>query len=305
MLSNAIKGPLPTVAIGGLGGSGTRVFAALLESAGVRIGEALNEQLDNLWFTVLFKRQAWTESSLPEDGVETSLRLFCQAMTHGLDGSGLNPADRRLLEGLRAQLPPHGRWRCGANALHADSLMSSGPHGNKGQPWGWKEPNTHIFLPHLDRLIPGFRYIHVVRNGLDMAFSGNTWQARHWSHLYPVDCGHDDPLPVRQLRYWAAANRAALDYGARHMRERFLVMSYESMCSHPEVHWRRLLRFLGQPADKKPPEDLVRPTSIGRSEQHDLSVFRATDLEIAQALQEEVARLGQSPETGDSRSPTP
>ena len=304
-MSNTINGPLPTVAIGGLGGSGTRVFAALLRSAGVRIGEALNEELDNLWFTVLFKRQAWTESSPSADDVETSIRLFCQAMTHGLDGSGLNPANRRLLEGLRAQLPPHGRWRCGANALHADSLMGSGPHDNKGQPWGWKEPNTHIFLPHLDRLIPGFRYIHVVRNGLDMAFSGNTWQARHWSHLYQVDCGHEDPLPVRQLRYWAAANRAALDYGARHMRERFLVMSYESMCSHPEVHWRRLLRFLGQPADKKLPEDLVRPTSIGRSEQHDLSVFRETDLEVAQALQEEVARLGQSPETGDSRSPTP
>ena len=299
-MSNTINGPLPTVAIGGLGGSGTRVFAALLRSAGVRIGEALNEELDNLWFTVLFKRQAWTESSPSADDVETSIRLFCQAMTHGLDGSGLDPADRRLLEHLRAHLPPHGRWRCGANALHADSLMSSGPNGDTDQPWGWKEPNTHIFLPHLDRLIPGFRYVHVVRNGLDMAFSGNTWQARHWSHLYPIHGGHDDPLPVRQLRYWAAANRATLDYGALHMQERFLVMSYESMCSHPEAHWLRLLRFLGQPADKKLPEELVRPTSIGRSEQHDLSVFSETDLAVARALQEEVALLGQSHETGGS-----
>lgn len=43
-------------AIGGLGGSGTRVFAALLQEAGIYIGDCLNEPLDNLWFTVLIKR---------------------------------------------------------------------------------------------------------------------------------------------------------------------------------------------------------------------------------------------------------
>src|SRR5687767_12628130 len=46
------------VGIGGIGGSGTRVGAALLQMLDFYIGDDLNQALDNLWFTLLFKRKA-------------------------------------------------------------------------------------------------------------------------------------------------------------------------------------------------------------------------------------------------------
>src|SRR5215469_6992799 len=49
---------LPPVAIGGIGGSGTRVVATFLHMLDYYLGDDLNESLDNLWFTLLFKRRS-------------------------------------------------------------------------------------------------------------------------------------------------------------------------------------------------------------------------------------------------------
>jgi len=295
----------PPIAIGGLGGSGTRVFAALLQAAGIHIGDCLNQQLDNLWFTVLFKRAAWCSSSGPNalepKDVYTSIQLFIRAMSIGLAGE-LSPSERTLLEQLRVDLRPEGAWKCGAQMSHADSLITCRPSpADADRAWGWKEPNSHIFLPHLDRHIQGFRYIHIVRDGLDMAFSNNTWQARHWAHLYGLK-RKPDVLPLHQLRYWSAANRAAIDYGRTHMPRRFLVVHYEDFCARPVAHWVRILRFLGLPEDCPLPVGLLRPSSIGRSAAHNLSIFPETDLAAAYALQRIIENIGQ-PSTFPMRNP--
>ncbi len=285
------------IAIGGLGGSGTRVFAALLQAAGVRMGDCLNPSLDNLWFAVLFKRAQWCAPANPQRfdpaDVRLSIDLFLRAMTKGL-AAGVTPSEQGLLARLRADLPPFGTWQCGPQAAHVDSLIASTVSVDvAGQPWGWKEPNTHIFLPDLDRHISGFRYIHVVRNGLDMAFSNNTWQARHWAYLFGLAQGEETPLPLHQLRYWAAANQAALDYGQRHMAGRFLAVDYEDFCARPEQHWQRIQHFLGEGGEQPLPAGLVRPSTIGRSAAHDLSVFPQADLDKARALQNTIETIGQ------------
>ena len=281
----------PLVAIGGLGGSGTRVFAATLRAAGIRIGSCLNDPLDNLWFTVLFKRAEWCRLLPSAQEVSEAADLFRRAMTTGLRGT-LNPEQIALLTRLRNDLPPGGSWHCGASAADADALMgSAAPGADPDQPWGWKEPNTHVFLSHLARCYPGFRYIHVVRDGLDMAFSRNTWQAQHWSHLYGLERTPDTPLPLHQLRYWVLANRAALDLGAVQMRGRFLVVSYEAYCANPEQYWPRLRRFLDLPRTTALPDNLLQPTTIGRSQHHDLSVFPPDLLAAVLEMQAEVARL--------------
>jgi hypothetical protein len=46
------------IAIGGLGGSGTRVIAAFLNNIGYYPGDDVNGAHDNLWFTLIFKRRS-------------------------------------------------------------------------------------------------------------------------------------------------------------------------------------------------------------------------------------------------------
>lgn len=273
------------VAIGGLGGSGTRVFAALLRAAGFRIGPELNDALDNLWFSALFKRRDFVRAAPPEAELDRAVRLFRDAMTVGLAGR-LSPGDAALLDAIAAALPPAGRWAVGAEGPAVASLRAS--RGGTG-PWGWKEPNAHHFLPALDARLPGLRYVHVVRDARDMALSRSTWQLGHWGPRPPEDA----PLPVRQLRWWTRANARALDHGAG-MGARFLVIEYEDFCARPRAHWDRLLGFLAPEGRGAFPEDLVRPSTIGRGAALDPGLFPRADLEAAEAVAARVARLGRA-----------
>ncbi|TFL17533.1 sulfotransferase [Jannaschia formosa] len=272
------------VAIGGLGGSGTRVISALLRAAGFRNGEDLNEALDNRWFTITHKRRAFTESWPTEAELDQAVRLFRDAMTVGLEGL-LRAEDRAVLDRIRADLPPEGTWKCGAFADSVDRMMAS--RAKPPGPWGWKEPNTHIFLPALDARLPGLRYIHVVRDAADMALSSNTQQLRNWGPR-PTE---DAPVVLRQLRFWTDANARALDYGAG-MGDRFLVISYEDFCARPKPHWDRLVAFLGPEAGGDFPADLVSPPTIGRGAQLEPETVPEADRAAAEAVTARVAALG-------------
>src|SRR5580658_3856252 len=74
------------VAVGGVGGRGTRLGAALLQILGYYIGDDLNESLDNLWFTLLFKRR----SILMECRADlfTLVSLFFSRMSGEMNFSG-------------------------------------------------------------------------------------------------------------------------------------------------------------------------------------------------------------------------
>ena len=41
------------------------------------------------------------------------------------------------------------------------------------RPWGWKEPRSIYLLSFLHRHLPALRFLHVVRDGRDMALSKN------------------------------------------------------------------------------------------------------------------------------------
>ena len=47
------------------------------------------------------------------------------------------------------------------------------PLGGRPRPWGWKHPHSLLLLPLLVDAWPRLRFVHVVRDGRDMAFSAN------------------------------------------------------------------------------------------------------------------------------------
>jgi len=218
----------PPLAIGGVGGSGTRIFAELLMRAGVAMGENLNVSNDNLDFTRCFKRKDWFENY-------PAPAQLSQAWQDFVAGQPI--------------------------AQHVEAYR-----------WGWKEPNTHLFLGALIENIRGLKYIHILRNGLDMAFSSNQGQLRNWG-AYML--GTDAPLtvtPENSLSYWIAANERAIEIGQR-LGNRFLLMKYEDLCAYPEREIARLFAFANIAEDVAPYAALIAPRSIGRHKQHELSHF--------------------------------
>src|SRR5690606_37110457 len=146
------------------GGSGTRVVAEVLIRSGVFMGDDLNESNDNLLFTRLFKDPQWyREASSAER--ENRLALFESYMQNGK----LTPGQLKVLYASAENNPTlatsFGYYLKMSGAIWRKKKMRD--------VWGWKEPNTHIYLPEILNFFPNIRYIHVIRHGLDMAFSGN------------------------------------------------------------------------------------------------------------------------------------
>lgn len=280
MVVPEITGPLPApLAIGGVGGSGTRLIARLLLELGWYLGEDLNGAHDNLWFTLLFKRAEILD--LPDAGFAALTDLFARRMT---GASALAEGQAALIRSLastdRSQHP--AAWL----QMRADSFLTTPGGAAPGQPWGWKEPNTHLVIDRLRRCLPRLRYLHVVRNGLDMAYSRNQNQLALWGPRVL-----DDPAapysPRRSLQYWRWVQERILGLGAA-MGTDFLWLDYDHFCAKPTVGLERLLAFLGTAVDEPTRQrllDLVQPpTSLGRFKAGGLDVFNPADVAYARRL---------------------
>jgi sulfotransferase family protein len=240
------------VAIGGVGGSGTRLVADMVLELGFYLGADLNFERDNLWFTLLFKRPEWyaKEHAGDASGIHVALRLFERVM---IGGRRPSMAELRLLLCAATRVavrgrPPTGRGRgIGWPWGRVRSMLRAGPadlDGHRG--WGWKEPNTHIFLPQLADHFDDLTYVHVIRHGVDMAYGRNQFQLHNWGSLFGVEPPASPELvPRASLRYWARSNLRAVELGERLLGPRFLLLNYDALCRDPETGVDALLAFLG------------------------------------------------------------
>ena len=279
---NPANGGRPPVAIGGVGGSGTRLIAAILRQLGFYLGGDLNVSVDNLWFTLLFKRFDLGAEAERSAEFDRAADVFHRVMVgHAPLGSTQIAWVRTLA--LADRLDHDRAWleERVETLLAADAARSGAPGA-----WGWKEPNTHVFLDRLPAVFPGMKYIHVARNGLDMAFSANQNQLRLWGPLFlgnaPVD-----PSPRTSLKYWCHVHRRVLELGAD-LQGRFLMLNYDAFCRAPREHLPALGRFLGvsiDPRQQAALESLVTlPDSIGRHKAHSLAVFDPADVQYVQEV---------------------
>jgi Sulfotransferase family len=110
------------------------------------------------------------------------------------------------------------------------------------RPWGWKHPHSYLLLPFLAQHCPGLRFVHVIRDGRDVALSDNQNQANHYGD---IALGQAAPSPARSLRFWAWANTRCADDGIRLLGERYLLVRMEDLFAGPESEVPRLLRFAG------------------------------------------------------------
>ena len=163
----------PPLLIGGTGGSGTRVFVSICERAGYFPGSNLNRSNDAL------NTVPWVQKWLP------------QAITQ-LQAEGRSVAVRMRRE-LNLAMMRHRRG------------IPSTTH-----PWVMKNPRLMLALPYLHKCLPSVKFIHVVRDGRDVAFSKNQNQLRDYGALWLGADLADAELPVRSIAYWAKNESSCL-----------------------------------------------------------------------------------------------
>lgn len=219
------------VAIGAVGGSGTRVVADLVERAGIIMATPMNKSRDAM---------EWP------------------------------PLDRILGPELRARFSRQQLLSNAFNGLERLLLLRQKKLGRLGR-GGWKVPGTHLWLEELCDYFPRLQYIHVIRNGLDMAYSPNRQQARRWAHRVDLELSTvpgEEPLPAEALEYWLTANERALRIGRERLGDRFLLLRFEDLLAHPKKQVARLIDFLGAGSSGDTQDEMAgtirRPGTVDR-----------------------------------------
>lgn len=264
----------PHIAIGALGGSGTRAVAKIFIDLGVHMMEKPNEPKDNLLFARLFKDPKWFKKASP-DQVSDRLSLFQKSMS----GSGLTTLEWLKILYAAFQNNTHKTY----NGYYLTSRRLLKNSANRPL-WGWKEPNTQFYLDEIFAFFPSLKYIHVVRHGLDMAYSRNLQQLKNWGWLYEIslkDGDSEDEVARKQLAYWVAATKDVLATLQLHP-ERSLVLNHTNFCNEPVESVDELLAF----SDFEPSSELRQqlyaiPSNTGSNNRFrgkDLSIFPEEDL---------------------------
>ena len=275
------------VIIGGVGGSGTRVVAEVINHLGFYIGDDLNRAKDNLWFLLLFKRPRWFRKARYDNHqIITGLRLLSKIM---LARSGLRLPELLFLirAGFEISIYGHnhkgdGRgywpWLRAWNMIVRRSRKPPDPNR-----WGWKEPNSHIILDYLSDYFSNLKYIHTIRHGLDMAFSDNQQQLYNWGPFFGLPLPQSKlEEPAASLKYWIKSNKRVMQIGQKLGDQKFLVVNFDRLCLSPESEIEKILSFLNIEPGADVLDALVRipqmPESLGRYRAFDISQFNPADL---------------------------
>jgi Sulfotransferase family len=99
--------------------------------------------------------------------------------------------------------------------------------------WGDKTPGYVSYLPDLARLFPEARFVHLVRDGREVAASLAEWD---WGARTAVSGAF----------WWAHKVRVGRRDGARLGPDRYLELRLEDLLADPEATLRRLCAFLGE-----------------------------------------------------------
>jgi hypothetical protein len=232
--------------MGATGGSGTRVVARVARRAGLYIGTNLNPAEDALEIAEYYDR--WINPYY----------------SHGHGWGPDVEAD------MRAELMP---------------LLERHRAGSDGQAWGWKEPRSIFLISFLAQALPGLRFVHLVRDGRDLAFSKNQNQPRKHADAFLGTASDDPATPPRSIELWNAVNLAAADAAEAQLDERYLRIRYEDLCAQPEPVIARVLGFLeldGDPAELS--EEVEPPPTLGRWREADPALVEELEQIGAPAL---------------------
>ncbi|MCC6355880.1 MAG: sulfotransferase [Verrucomicrobiae bacterium] len=205
--------------------SGSRFLAQLLQEGGVFMGAHLNESRDSL--DVLRLVEHVVERHYPDFGA-----LWC----------GDGAAAREVVRIARETF-----------ASHLDGLP---PESDR--PWGWKLCETGYILPVIDRLFPKARYVHLIRDGRDVAFCNhrgpdspfwrkiyfNTDRIRTWGGRRCTAPEYRRRPHVYNALHWANSVMVGRAFGSM-LRERYLEIRYEDLCADFASAAPRVLRFAG------------------------------------------------------------
>jgi hypothetical protein len=229
------------VVIMGRGHSGTRVLAWALEELGVRLGTLAEKDTGDAQdrrFTRCIKRLA-----------RAALRRTATAPPTAFETWRFARAAQRFRSWIDEHAP--------ANA-------------DPAQAWGWKFPETYLIGPLIETVFPRARYVHMVRDGRDLAFKAHLTDDADrvlGRALLSAVGALEAPHHVQAALSWDFQVRR-FDELAASLGSRCLRLRFEDLCADPEHAMEGVAEFLKLPMTERCRDYLRSNLRPGKVAQH-------------------------------------
>ncbi len=103
--------------------------------------------------------------------------------------------------------------------------------------WGGKTPDYSIYTAELLELFPDAKFVHIIRDGRDVALS-----------LFRLDWGAKSPIVA--AKHWKERVEAACNFGRTLDDSQYLEIRYEHLVQFPEEIFENLIHFLDWEDDR-------------------------------------------------------
>lgn len=193
---------------------------------------------------------------------------------------------------VKKWIPPFlcGHHNPDAMASELDNVLVAHRRGipDAGQPWGFKNPRGILLLPFYTDRFPAMRFIHVVRDGRDMAFSSNITQVLWYGDLVLPERLKTKPIPVRAMAMWALVNSQTHRVGRERLGTRYLLVRFEDLCANPQTEVARIFQFIEADTSRlaEAVAEIHQPTEAGRWRDKDPALVASVLAEAGPSLAE-------------------
>lgn len=141
--------------------------------------------------------------------------------------------------------------------------------------WGWKFPETYLIVPLVTETFPNARFIHLLRDGRDVAFKKHLTDnpAKEPGRTILKACGAlRKPHHVQAGMSWAFQVHQFEVAKAEISRDRLLEVQFEDLCANPLPVAERVASFLGVPMTDAARDYALREvdaSKVGEHRRHD------------------------------------
>jgi len=261
------------IAIGGVGGSGTRVLSDIFSHLGYFMGYDLNDSNDTLLFTLLFKRE--NILVITSDEFYFCWEIFKKMIS---TKEPLTNSEFTYLKKLADE----------DRTLHSKEWLKERLNFLKPREektlWGFKEPNSHIVIEKILQKEKDLKFVYVYRNGLDMAYSSNQNQLNLWGSIF-FNSNDIQINPANSLKYWCMVHKRMESLKEKYI-DKIYMLDFDKLCLDKESVLEDVFNFLK--IDKKNIEKsaalIHSPSSIGRYRNQDINQFYKDDIECVKSI---------------------
>jgi len=157
----------------------------------------------------------------------------------------------------------------------------------KEQIWGWKFPETYLIGAYIEKIFPKARYLHLVRDGRDIAFKNHITdnpKRKLGKKILSLKKAEQFPHHLQAAASWAIQVDLFEQFAQTISADKIFYLRFEDLCMKPLEVVGRLCDFLNLPLTNQCEKYLTENINTKK-----VSQYRENDPDLVKEVEKEIA----------------